>query len=278
MKNDGRKLNTHQQTNLRKYAVQLVIDGESPANVTELLGLGEKTIYRWLRDIRNNGYKSLEPKKRTGRNRALSEERSREIIYCLLYKNPEYFGIDSVFWTRAIISKLICDKYDVSIGLNSVTHLLERYGVYPQQEIKKICNDTNDDIQEWLRCEYSKIKLFARKCNALVLWMGYKAVSLRGEDQFIDMQNKYNEYNLIESSYFISLTQHKGGFLFKSFVDPVSRSSLISMFESISILIKRPVYIIAYNDEILSLSQHCRPIYKAKKSVYIFILPSNDGG
>mgnify|MGYP002625938456 FL=1 len=68
---DNRALTTEQKALIRRLAVQRVLDGESPKEVTESYGLGEKTIFKWLKAAKEQGLDALAPKPRPGRGRKL---------------------------------------------------------------------------------------------------------------------------------------------------------------------------------------------------------------
>ena len=51
MNYDARSLSTEEQYLLRKIAVQRVLDGEIAMEVNRSLGLGGRTIYKWLNFI-----------------------------------------------------------------------------------------------------------------------------------------------------------------------------------------------------------------------------------
>jgi transposase len=79
MKYDARKLSTDEQVLLRRLAVQRVLDGESPTAVTRRYGLGDKTIFKWVKLAKEKGLNALAPKPRPGRGRALSDFEAQEV-------------------------------------------------------------------------------------------------------------------------------------------------------------------------------------------------------
>lgn len=79
MKYDARKISTKEQHLIRKLVVQRVYDGESVAEVTCNFGLGSKTVFRWLKVVREKGIEALSSKASSGRNRSLSRLEEQEV-------------------------------------------------------------------------------------------------------------------------------------------------------------------------------------------------------
>lgn len=276
MKFDARKLSTLEQTSLRKHAVQLVLSGQSPHKVTRLLGLGDKTIYRWLRDNKQNGMKALEPKKRTGRARTLDEKKSKDLIHCILHQNPMHFGFNSLFWTRSIISELINIKHNIPVGLTSVSHLLNRYGIYPQRLINDVYADEKYNVSVWIKQDYSKIKILARKHRAMILWLD--SIDTLMPDVLDYSLNNANCDSLHphDEKRFILLTQHRGGFVLQPYSDKNALSHLLNYLNTISSILDRPIYVISNNNYSFSLINQNNSKHSENNSVFIHELPVND--
>jgi transposase len=111
MKNDARKLSTEEQHLIRKLAIQRVHDGESVAEVTRSFGLGARTIFAWLRIVREKGVEALSLKVRTGRNRTLSDLEEQEIKRWVIGGDPRQHGFDFSLWTRQIVADLIFERF-----------------------------------------------------------------------------------------------------------------------------------------------------------------------
>ena len=114
MKNDARKLSTEEQYLIRKIAVQRVSDGEVAAEVARSFGLGAKTIYAWLKIVREQGIEALSPKARAGRSRKLSCVEEQEVKHWIIGNDPRQFGFDFGLWTRRIVSDLIKDRFNIN--------------------------------------------------------------------------------------------------------------------------------------------------------------------
>ena len=100
MKNDARKLNLEEQYLIRKLAVQRAFDGEVAEEVARSFGLGDRTIYRWLKIAREKGIEFLSPKAKPGRNRKFSDIEEQEVKRWIVGGDPRQYGFDFGLWTR----------------------------------------------------------------------------------------------------------------------------------------------------------------------------------
>ena len=100
MKNDARKLSKSEKALLRRIAVQRVIeDGESPKKVSESYGLGDKTIFTWLKKAKDEGLDALAPKPVPGRPSKLTPEQESEVRYWIINGDPRQYNFDYALWT-----------------------------------------------------------------------------------------------------------------------------------------------------------------------------------
>jgi len=180
MKNDARKLSTEEQHLIRKLAVQRVLDGESAAAVTRYYGLGQKTIFTWLRIARQEGMESLAPKARSGRARTLSEQEEQEIKRWVVGGDPRQHGFDFGLWTRQIVADLILEKFDVELSPSGVGKILRRLGLTPQKPLRRAYERDEKAVQEWVECVYPRVKNHAKKKGAEIFWLD--EATIRSDD------------------------------------------------------------------------------------------------
>jgi len=70
---DARKLKRDQLTDLRRRGIAAVQDGESPAMVARILGVGVSTVFGWLAKYRAGGWDALRAHRRGGRRPKLDD-------------------------------------------------------------------------------------------------------------------------------------------------------------------------------------------------------------
>jgi len=221
MKNDARKLSTEEQHLIRKLAVQRVQDGESAAEVTRSFGLGSRTIFTWLRIVREKGMEALSPKARTGRNRTLSELEEQEIKHWIIGGDPRQHGFDFGLWTRQIVADLILDRFGVELSPSGVGKILRRLGLTPQKPLRRAYERDDKAVQEWVDEVYPRVKKYAKKKGAEIFWLD--EASIRSDDP---LQRTWGEKGITpivktsgqrQSINAISALSNKGGFWYHVF-------------------------------------------------------------
>lgn len=93
-------------------ALLLLLEGQRPGWITEVLGLTRMSLNRWLHGMNAQGIQSLEPKSRPGRPSRLTASVQRTLAQHL-EQNPQSFGLPRVQWD----------------GPTLVVHLKRHFGV-----------------------------------------------------------------------------------------------------------------------------------------------------
>jgi len=171
MEFDARKIGRSGQTNLRRLAVQRVLDGESPKAVTISLKLGEKTIYVWLRKYRKDSEQGLIPGSSTGRPPLLNEKQKATIRRMIIGNDPRQYGLDFGLWTRRLIATLIFEKFNIEIGLTAVGRMLYELGITPQKPLKLAYQRDPKAVKEWVENTYPNIRKKAKKTKADIYFL-----------------------------------------------------------------------------------------------------------
>jgi transposase len=217
MKNDARSLSTEEKHLLRKIAVQRVLDGEVAAEVARSYGLGDRTIYHWLKIAREQGFDALSPKARTGRNRKLTDIEAEEVKRWIVGDDPRQFGFG--LWTRQIVAELIESRFGIHLSLPSVGTLLRRLGLTPQRPVRRAYERDDKAIQTWKDDDYPEIKKEAKRRNAEIFWLDEAAIrsddpllrtwGLKGQTPEVKTSGQRQKVNAI------SAISNSGGFWYR---------------------------------------------------------------
>ena len=164
--NDARKLSHDTLEEMRRRAVMLVQEGQSPEIVGQALGLNRTTIYDWLARYRRGGWDALKAKPLPGRPPKLDGKKLRWIYRTVTQKNPMQLKFPFALWTREMVAVLIRKKYSVSLAANSVGRLLARLGITAQKPLHRALERDEALVQKWLKTEYPKIRKMAQKEGA----------------------------------------------------------------------------------------------------------------
>lgn len=163
---DARKLDHKTLEAIRFRAVEQVRAGESPEVVIKALGFSRACIYQWLAWYREGGWEALRAKPLTGRPRRLSGKQIRWIYQTVTMKSPLQLKFPFALWTRAMIAKLIADRFGVRLSRVSVGRLLAHLGLTCQRPLYVAYEQNPSLVEQWLRKEYPRIRAQARKIGA----------------------------------------------------------------------------------------------------------------
>lgn len=93
-------------------ALLLLLEGQRPGWIAEVLGLTRMSVTRWIHGINARGLRALEPKARPGRPPRLTPQ-VREALAAHLEQSPQVLGLPRVQWD----------------GPTLVVHLKRQFGI-----------------------------------------------------------------------------------------------------------------------------------------------------
>ncbi len=277
MKYDARKLSTEEQHLLRRLAVQRVFDGEAASEVTRSYGLGDRTIYGWLRIARENGLDALAPKPRSGRGRALSDFEANEVKRWILGGDPRQYGFDFGLWTRQIVSDLIKDRFSIDLGLTAVGDLLYRLGLSPQKPMRRAYERDDAEIKKWKKETYPKIKKSAKKQGAEIFWLD--EASIRSDDPLMRTWGLKGQTPTVKTSgqrqgiNAISALSNSGGFWYRVYTERFNAEVCIECLKDLISNRKKPIYVITDGHPVHKSKKVKEYVASLKGRLSIFILP-----
>jgi len=235
MKYDARKISTEEQHLIRKLAVQRVFDGESAAEVTRSFGLGDKTIFNWLKVAKEKGIDALAPKARTGRNRMLSPLEEQEIKHWIIGGDPRQHGFDFGLWTRQIVAELILEKFKIEMSLSGVGKVLRRLGLTPQKPLRRAYERDEKAVTEWIEKVYPRVKIIAKKTGAEIFWLD--EASIRSDDPLQRTWGEKGKTPVVKTSgqrqsiNAISALSNKGGFWYHVYNGKFTADKCVECFQ-----------------------------------------------
>jgi transposase len=97
---------------MKVAALLLVMEGERPGWIAEVLGLTRMSLSRWIHAVNEQGVQSLLPRPKPGRPAALTAKVQRE-LEAHLERSPQDFGLHRLQWD----------------GPTLVAHLKRRFGI-----------------------------------------------------------------------------------------------------------------------------------------------------
>src|SRR5215213_5866522 len=120
---------------LRRLAVELAEQGDAAGDVAQLLGVGERSVWRWLAVWRARGEGSLATGRRTGRPPKLTPRRGGTLL-SWVDRSPCDFGFATERWTAPrlawVLEWVLERELGVTVNYRYLSDWLGRHGVTPQ--------------------------------------------------------------------------------------------------------------------------------------------------
>ena len=268
------------QEDLRRKAVQAVLDGDEVKKTAKLLGVTRQALHRWLRLYHESGEQALAAGKK-GRSKScgmLEPWQCALVVRTISDKCPEQLKLPGFWlWTRDAVKLLIKTRFGIDMSVSTVGRYLRRWGLTPQKPARRAYQRDSKACQRWMNEEYPTIREQAKREKATILWAdecGFRSdhqagtsYSKRGKTPVIPAPGSRfgcNMVSAIDNSGHLYFKMFDGSFTAKVFIDFMKR--LIKQS-------RRKVYLIVDN-----LSAHkCRVVTawleENRKSIRLFFLP-----
>jgi transposase len=169
---DARSLPQAAQEELRRRAVRLVGEGRTQVEVAGLLGVTRQAVGNWMRTHRRGGDEALGARRRgrQGGHTKLTKTQQQKIAELIVGNNPDQLKLPGFLWTRALVRDLICQRFDVEIGEDTVGRYLRAWGFSPQKPMRRAYEQSDEAVRQWLEQRYPEIEKRARRERAEILW------------------------------------------------------------------------------------------------------------
>lgn len=141
----------------RVRAARLLLKGEKPGKVAELVGAPRQTVYRWLDVLREGGIEALREMSKGGRPSQLSPEQLAELREALL-AGPIANGYATDLWTLKRVRLLIEKRFGVSYSDVHVWRILGAMGFSSQKPEKRAIERDEQAVLYWKKRTWPAIK------------------------------------------------------------------------------------------------------------------------
>jgi transposase len=247
---DGRKLDHKTLEEIRRMAVERVLEGENPTDVIASYGFSRTTIYKWLKRLERakRGSDPLRSSKGTGRPPKLTAKQGRQLFRWVNGKDPRQYGFYFGLWTRQIVAKLVADKFGVQLSLASVGKLLADLGLTPQKPLMRAYERDPEAIEAWKRDSYPSIAKRAKQRGAdIYFWdeSGFRADAVhgktwaaKGKTPIIKVPGKRQTVSAA------SAVNSKGAFWFATYKGGMNASLFLAMLKTILRGRRKPLFLV----------------------------------
>ena len=275
---DGRTLSHDTLEHLRKLAVQRVLAGERASDVAESLGFYRTSIYRWLRAHAKEGVKALALRKHPGPERKLSDKQENQVVRWMVGKDPRQYGFEFGLWTRKIVQTMIQERFDVSLTLPSVGHLLTRLQITPQKPLRRAYERDEAAVEEWKNKRYPELRKRAKRRGAEIFFLDEAGVrsdsplgrsyGLKGRTPVVKTSGKRQKINAI------SALSPKGGFWFKVYSGMLTAIVFVTFLKDFLKGRKKPVMLVVDGLPVHKAKMVQEYVQSTKGKLELHFLPS----
>jgi transposase len=247
---DGRTLDHKTLEEIRRMAVQRVLEGEDPAAVIASYGFSRTTIYKWLNKVRGakRGSDALRSTKGTGRPRKLTVKQEQQVFRWVNGKDPRQYGFDFGLWTRQIVASLVADKFGIRLSLASVGKLLAILGLTPQKPLARAYERDQEVIEAWKRDTYPGIAKRAKRHGAdIYFWdeSGFRSDAVQGKTWGVKGQTPVVERSgKRQTISAASAVNSTGAFWFATYQGGMNASLFVGMLKAIVRRRRTPLFLI----------------------------------
>jgi transposase len=155
---------------IRIRAVDQVLGGETQTAVARAIGVAPEVVCRWVAAHRAGGIEALRARKAPGADSKLSPKQMVKLRDIIATKNPLQLKFEFALWTRGIVRDLIKRLWGITLGLTTVGALLKRLGFTAQKPMARAFEQDPIRVKHWLKHEFPKIKVAARKAHATIFF------------------------------------------------------------------------------------------------------------
>lgn len=141
----------------RVRAARLLLKGEKPAKVAELVGAPRQTVYRWLNVLNEGGIEALQVMSKGGRPSQMSPEQFDQ-LRAMLLQGPLANGYATDLWTLKRVRLLIEKHFDVVYSEVHVWRLLGALGFSSQKPEKQAKARDDQAVETWKKRTWPTLK------------------------------------------------------------------------------------------------------------------------
>ena len=276
---DARKLPPKAQENIRRLAVQAVLNGKTQVETAELFGVSRVAIWKWLKAFQQNGEQALQakPQGRPTGGGKLKGFQAAWAARLVRGKYPDQLRLPFALWTREAVGALIERKFGVSLALSTIGRYLRSWGFSPQKPVRRAYEQNRAQVQYWLQTKYPAIGQQAKEAGARIYWgdeMGLRSDhpvgrtwGVKGDTPVVKVPGKRFGCNMISAITNLgnlNFMVFEGRFNSKVFIDFMSR--LIRQNEG-------PVFLIVDGHPVHRSRAVLDWVEERKDSIHLFFLP-----
>ncbi len=168
---------THLSAELRRRAVDVVMDGMTQTAAAAAYGVDRKTVSRWVSNFREGGSDALFRKNGSGRPRCLEDLTEEELLTIILAGAMAY-GFETDLWTVGRVRRVIMDEFRIPVSKSTIRRRLRDAGLAYQKPEREYYEIDEAARKKWLRYEVPKIRRAVKKYRGILYFQDESNISL----------------------------------------------------------------------------------------------------
>lgn len=187
MRQDGRKLSSEAQHEIRKAAVRMVcFEGFKKTVAAKALGISKSLVGKAISLYEEGGWDALQlgrRGRRQGEQARLKGYQAATIVNIISERTPDQLKMPFVLWTAAAVRDYVKERFSVHLAVRTMRKYLRNWGFTPQKPIRKSWQQSSTAVAAWLEEEYPKIAADAKKRGATIYWVDETGVTNKANAQ-----------------------------------------------------------------------------------------------
>jgi len=112
---------------LKIAALLLVLEGQRPGWIADVLGLTRMSLHRWIHGVNAEGVAALSPKARPGRPPRI-DSRVRKQLEQHLEQSPQTFGLNRVRWDGPTLATHLKRQFGIQLKVRQAQQWMHQLG------------------------------------------------------------------------------------------------------------------------------------------------------
>ena len=168
---------THFTSEIRRRAVDAVLEGMAKTAVAGAYGVDRNTIARWVNKFEERGDDALDRRVGSGRPRKLEDLTEEELLKIVLAGAGSY-GFETDLWTVGRLRRVITDEFHLQVSKNTIWRRLRDAGLTYQKPERQYYEIDEATRKKWLRYEVPKIRRAVKKYRGILYFQDESNISL----------------------------------------------------------------------------------------------------
>ncbi len=112
---------------LKIAALLLVLEGQRPGWISQVLGLTRMSLNRWIHNVNAGGVEALKPRPKPGRPSRL-DAKLRKVLERDLEQSPQAFGLNRVQWDGPTLATHLKRRWGITLKVRQAQQWMHQLG------------------------------------------------------------------------------------------------------------------------------------------------------